>query len=251
MKGDAILTIIIEDEFESQTLIARMIELHCKNLKLCGVFNSVKEASQYIKKNKVDLIFLDIELPNESGFSLFEYFPSPKFFVIFTTAYNNHAVKAFKFSAIDYILKPIDYLDLINAVSKFERLFYLNSIEINYQALISNMKIKDDKRFAVNHQSGFDMIDYDEVLWLEADVNYTRIHMRSRGIVTIAKTLKLFEDYLDSSRFFRISRSAIVNIDYIIKFHKNTSFYVTLIDKSNLQVSESRKDELLALYNRI
>lgn len=82
MRVDAILTIIIEDEFESHTLLSRMIALHCKNLKLCGVFNSVKEASYYIKRNKVDLIFLDIELPNESGFSLFEYFPSPKFYVI-------------------------------------------------------------------------------------------------------------------------------------------------------------------------
>ncbi|MBK6861732.1 MAG: response regulator transcription factor [Saprospiraceae bacterium] len=251
MKIDNIYTIIIEDEYESQSLLSRMLELHCKNIKICGIFNSVTDAVNFIKKNRVDLIFLDIELPSESGFSLFEYFPLPRFFVIFTTAYNKYAVKAFKFSAIDYILKPIDYLDLIDAVSKFDRLHYLNSIENTYQVLISNMKLKDDKRFAVNHQSGFDMIDYDEVLWLEADVNYTRIHMISRGIVTIAKTLKLFEDYLDSNRFFRISRSAIVNIDYIIKFHKSNSFYVTLIDKTNLQVSESRKDELLALYDRI
>lgn len=250
MKKDFVNTIIIEDEIESQGVLVEMIDNYCKKLKICGVFGSVSDACLFIKKNKVDLIFLDIELPNESGFSLFEYFPSPKFFIIFTTAFNNHAVKAFKFSAIDYILKPIDYFDLINAVSKFERLNYLNTMENNYHALISNIRNNDEKRFAVNHQSGFDMIDYDEVLWLEADINYTKIHMRSRGIVTIAKTLKLFEDYLDPNRFFRISRSAIVNIDYIIKFHKNNLFYVTLIDKSNLQVSESRKDELLSLYNK-
>lgn len=244
-------TIIIEDELESQLVLARMIETNCKSLKLDGVFSNVISAVEYIKNANVDLIFLDIELPGESGFSLFSYFPNPKFHVIFTTAFNDHAVKAFKFSAVDFILKPVDLNDLLDAVVKFDRLYYLNNLEHNYRALISNLQLKDKKRFAVNHQSGFDLVELDDILWLQADINYTIIHLKSGGNVTIAKTLKLFEDYLDPEKFIRISRSAMVNINYITKFNKHNSLQITLIDKSVLPVSESRREELLSLYEKI
>lgn len=244
-------TVIIEDEKESQATLVNMLKMYCDDIELLDVFDSVAKAVPFIKMNKVQLVFLDIELPNESGFSLFDYFSQPDFSIIFTTAYNQYAVKAFKLSAVDYLLKPIDLGDLKNSIEKVKRLDkqYSRMDEV-YKMLLQNIH-HGSQRIAIAHQNGYDLIEINEILWLEAEINYTTIHLKSSSRITVAKTLKMFEEFLDPVQFFRISRSAIVNIKYIIKFQKLNGLHVTLIDNSIIPLSEARKEEFLALYKRI
>lgn len=243
-------SIIIEDEKESQATLTNMIQMYCEDVELLGVFDSVAKSVLFIKSNNVQLIFLDIELPGESGFSIFDYFPHPSFRIIFTTAYNQYAVKAFKLSAVDYLLKPIDLADLKNSIEKVKRLDNNHKMDEVYNMLTQNIQ-NGSQRIALAHQNGYDLVEINEILWFEAEINYTTIHMKSNSKITVAKTLKMFEEFLDPNLFFRISRSAIVNIKYIVKFQKQNGLSITLIDNSIIPLSETRKDEFLALYKRI
>ena len=243
-------SIIIEDEKESQATMVNIINMYIEDVELLGVFDTVSKSIPFIKSNNIQLIFLDIELPGESGFSLFDYFPNPEFNIIFTTAYNQYAVKAFKLSAVDYLLKPIDLTDLRSAIEKVKKLDNHYKMDEVYKMLVQNVQ-NGSQRIAIAHQNGYDLVEINEILWLEAEINYTTIHLKSNGKITVAKTLKMFDEFLDPIQFFRISRSAIVNIKYIIKFQKQNGHCVTLIDNSVLPLSEARKDEFLAMYKRI
>lgn len=243
-------SIIIEDEKESQATLVNMINMYCDNVELVGEFDSVSNAVAFIKSNDIQLIFLDIELPGESGFSIFEYFTNPEFSIIFTTAYNQYAVKAFKLSAIDYLLKPIDLTELKNAIQKVKRIGHHHKMDEVYKMLIQNVQ-NGSQRIAIAHQNGYDLVEINEILWLEAEINYTSIHLKSNGKITVAKTLKMFEEFLDPSQFFRVSRSAIVNIKYIVRFQKLNGLNITLIDNSVIPLAETRKDEFLTLYKKI
>lgn len=243
--------IIIEDEVESQYALANLIETCCDNIKLDAIFGSVKEAIKYLDTNNVNLVFLDIELPGENGFVLLDYIANPNFKVIFTTAYNHYAFKAFKYSAWGYLLKPYGCIELQKAVAKVQRQEDLIKIESEYRQVISSWRNLSNNKIAITHQNGFDLVDFDDILWFEAEVNYTIIHLKSGIKFSSSKTLKLFEDYLDSKQFIRISRSAIVNLNYVIKFNKKSSLTVTLIDKTSLNVSESRKEEFISIFDKI
>ncbi|HEX5624455.1 MAG TPA: LytTR family DNA-binding domain-containing protein, partial [Saprospiraceae bacterium] len=197
-----------------------------------------------------DILFLDVEMPYMSGFDFLHALGPVTASVIFTTAYDTYAIQAFKVNAVDYLLKPIDPGDLKEAIEKAMKITDQERVESMYKALIHNLQ-NGSKRIALSHQNGYDLVDIHDILWLEASVNYTTIHLKSGTRITIAKTLKVFEDYLDPSQFFRISRSAIVNLSCIVKFQKHNALHITLVDKSVLPVSETRKDELMALYQKI
>ncbi len=243
-------SIIIEDEKESQATLTKMLKMYCPEIDLMGVFDSVAKSVDFIKEKDIELIFLDIELPGESGFSIFEYFVQPRFKIIFTTAYNQYAVKAFKLSAIDYLLKPIDLSDLKNAVEKVKQLNNHQQMDDVYKMLIQNIH-HGSERVAIAHQNGYDLIELNEIIWLEAEINYTIIHLKTGGKITVAKTLKMFEDFLNPTQFFRVSRSAIVNIKYIIRFQKNNGLSITVIDDTVISLSEARRDEFLSMYKKI
>lgn len=243
--------IIIEDELESQYALANLIETCCDNIKLDAIFGTVNEAIVYLNSNSVNLVFLDIELPGDNGFALLDHITKPNFKVIFTTAYNHYAFKAFKYSAWGYLLKPYGCIELQDAVAKVQRQEDLVKIETEYRQVINSYRSWDRNKIAITHQNGFDLVDFDDILWLEAEVNYTIIHLKSGSKFSSSKTLKLFENYLDSKQFIRISRSAIVNLNYVVKFNKKSSLTVTLVDKTNLVVSESRKDEFINIFDKI
>lgn len=242
--------IIIEDEEQSQIAIKNMLESHRDLVSVLGIFETVAQALPFLKANDISLVFLDIELPNESGFSLFNYKLSANLKVIFTTAYNQYAVQAFKISAVDYLLKPLDPQELKEAILKVRRLDANHKMNEAYRILIDNLHYGNN-RIAISHQNGYDMVETNDILWLEAEINYTTIHLRSKRNVTVAKTLRIFEDSLDPQKFFRISRSAIVNIDHITRLNRNNALSITLSDNSTIPVSEARKEEFLTLYKKI
>ena len=216
----------------------------CLNIELVGEAEDVKSAVKIINNKPVDLVFLDIEMPEENGFVLFEYFEKPTFATIFCTAYSEYALKAFEVSAVDYLLKPIDLNKLIISVEKA------------YSRTVQNLKINDQiaalklnlggfffKKIGLSIGNGIEFMDLSEITYFEAKGSYTIIH-HSKGQDITVKKLKHFEDLLENdSRFFRIHRSFLINISKIKKYSKKDGLTVTYDDKILLPISREKKEE--------
>lgn len=241
--------VIIEDEEDSRTLLTQLLLQYCRNILLVGSFDNVAAAVEPIGKLKPDIVFLDIELPGESGFALFDYIPSPNFGVIFTTAYNQFAIRAFKMSAVEYLLKPIDIAELQEAILKVEtQIEQKANLEI-IGLLKSNMS-SGRKRIAISHSEGYDLLDVDNIIWLNADSNYTNIYLQGGRKITVSKTLKNLEEILEKSLFFRVNRGNLVNINFVMQYKKSDNSIV-LADGTGMFISEARRDAFLSQYTRL
>jgi len=235
--------LIVDDEPNARSLLRNFIEDHCPEIKIIGEAEDVKSAVKVINKSAVDVVFLDVEMPNENGFALFDYFNKPSFETIFCTAYSQYAIKAFEVSAVDYILKPIGITKLKEAVSKVSEKLNRNNTENNIAVLKENLLEKKIKKIGVHIGDGIVFMDLDDIFYFEADGSYTIIHNKN-GKDLAVKKIKHFEDLLASdSRFFRIHRSYFVNISLIKKYSKKDGLSITYDNRILLPVSREKKEE--------
>lgn len=238
-----IKAIIVDDELNARSLLRNFIEDHCPEIEIIADAEDVKSAVKIINKNQVDLVFLDVEMPNENGFALFDYFNKPTFETIFCTAYSQYAIKAFEVSAVDYILKPIGITKLKEAVEKVVLKRALNLPQTNIGILKENLQENKIKKIGVHIGDGIVFMDLNDILYFEADGSYTTIHHKN-GKDLAVKKIKHFEDLLASdTRFFRIHRSYFVNITLIKKYSKKDGLSVTYDDKILLPISREKKEE--------
>ncbi len=240
--------IIIDDESNSIKSLAHDLATYCPQVNLIKKCNSAKEGLKAIRHLKPDLVFLDINMPWMSGLELLEVVGDIDFDVIFATAYDQYAVQAFRLSAIDYLLKPIDYQDLMAAIKKVEE----KHSRINVEQLVNlkeNMNPSSRlKRIGVPTRSGIDFVLIRDILYCEADSNYTYLHLKGNRKTYSAKVLKDFDLLLSSHEFCRIHQSFLINLNHVKKYYRGDGGYVEMINGVSLSVSRSRKDELL---NRI
>jgi two-component system LytT family response regulator len=211
---------------------------------------SAKNGLQAIEKNKPDLVFLDIEMPGMNGFEMLEQFTEIPFAIIFTTGYDQYAIKAIHFSALDYLLKPIDPNELISAVKKVQEQRHLPVAE-QFQMLLKQIQDKNHQfnKIAVPTAEGFELIPADEVVRCEADDNYTHLFLKSKNKITACRTLKEMEEQLhDFSFFVRVHHSYLVNLNEVTKYIRGEGGYLVMSDGSSVNVSRSRKDALLKLF---
>jgi len=240
MKSKILKAYIVEDEQASLENLTKIIKKYCKNLLLVGYANTVADAVNEIPHLNPDIVFLDIELPNENGFKLFEYFPNHEFEVIFTTAYSDFAIKAFNYSAIHYILKPIDIEELQTAIRKVVNL--KNDQDKRDQIQIwNNVKNKNFSKIVLPTQDGLHFIETDDIVWCEAKSNYTLFHILGRDNILVSKSLKTYEDALENKSFFRTSRSSLINLNHIVHCSKHLKMEITMIDGSVIVLGERRK----------
>lgn len=238
-----IKALIVDDEINARSLLRNFIEDHCPEIEIIADAEDVKSAVKIINKNQVDLVFLDVEMPNENGFALFDYFNKPTFETIFCTAYSEYAIKAFEVSAVDYILKPIGISKLKEAVEKVVLKRALNLPQTNIGILKENLQENKIKKIGVHIGDGIVFMDLNDILYFEADGSYTTIHHKN-GKDLAVKKIKHFEDLLASdTRFFRIHRSYFVNITLIKKYSKKEGLSVTYDDKILLPISREKKEE--------
>lgn len=231
---------IIEDEQASLENLTKIIKKYCKNLLLIGSANSIADAVNEIPHLEPDIVFLDIELPNENGFKLFDYFPDHDFEVIFTTAYSEFAIKAFNYSAIHYILKPIDIDELQIAINKV--LTLKNDEGKNDQIQIwKNVSNQIFSKIVLPTQDGLHFIETDDIVWCEAKSNYTLFHILGRENILVSKSLKTYENALNNKSFFRASRSSLINLNHIVHCSKHQKMEITMIDGSVIVIGERRK----------
>lgn len=246
--------IIVDDEVAGAKGLVRLLNRYCPGVHIFATAHSIDEAEQKILSLKPDVVFLDIEMPFGSGFDLLNRISQRdtiRFEVIFTTAYSQYAIKAFKHNAIDYLLKPIDPEELVDAVKKCEEKkergnVDLKKIENLFSSLSQTNKIQ---KLPVHTQEGIIYLDTEKVVRLEADGNYTKIHLVGGQKFTSSRTLKEYEEMMPQKEFFRIHKTNLVNLSHVKQYIKGEGGEVLMSDDSLLEVSRYKKADFLALLS--
>ena len=240
-----IKAIIIDDIPEAITVLQADLEAYCNNIKVIGSANGVVSGAKIIKELKPDLVFLDIQMPDGTGFDLLEILGDTKFKLIFTTASDEFAIKAFKFSAIDYLLKPIDPDDLMRAVDKVEQ-----QQEPTSRLDLLKENLHHPKKIALNTVDKIHIVDIDNVIRLESNINYTRFYFEDGSKLLVTKTLKEFDKLLIDHNFIRIHQSHLVNTNSIKEFLKQNG-EVILKDGTRIPVSTRKKAVLMEMISKL
>ncbi len=244
-----IRALIIDDERSSQITLENMISDFCEGIEILATLNSVEEGVKAINTHQPDLVFLDVEMPVHNGFKLFDFFESPNFNVIFTTAFQEYAIKAFKFSAIDYLLKPIDIDDLQMALKKANDKREAEATKGKLNALRENLNNLCNK-FALSTTDGYQFVELKNIIRCESENNYTFFYLVGGKKILVSKTLKVFSKLLEEYNFFRISRSDLVNLNHVEKYGRQKSPSITLSDNTTLTISLRRKESFLKKIER-
>lgn len=242
--------IIIEDEKSSKITLSNMLMEYCPEVKIMTMVGTVKEGVKAIQTYQPELIFLDIELPGENGFKLFDYFTLPSFDVIFTTAYDEFALRALKMSAVDFLLKPIDLEELQIAIQKVIEKRKIKTNEEQWKILKENLSTSF-KKLALPTGEGLYFVALDDIVRCEAQGSYSMFFLKNGEKVMVSRILKTYTDILETLHFFRIRRSQLINLNQIKKFGRQKSPTVTLNDGTVLSLSLARKDEFLQKIKRL
>lgn len=244
--------LIIDDEQDGRDVLAMLIGDYCPDLAVADTCADGKEGLKAILKHQPDIVFLDIYMPDMSGFEVLDCVKNLKLKVIFVTAHNEHAIRAFKYSAIDYILKPPSPQDIITAVEKAKSVAFAENPG-QYELLINQLK-NDDKSpqvIALPMADGLQIVKVQDIMYCKADRNYTHIHISEKKPLLVSKHLKEFENILVHNGFFRIHHSALINLAYISKYVRGEGGYVIMKDGAEIEVSRQKKEEFLKLINKV
>ena len=242
-----IRAIIIDDEQHCTKALQSDLQKNCQSIEVTDVCHSAKEGIMSIKKNNPDLIFLDVEMPWMNGFEMLEVLGEINFSVIFTTAHDEFAAKAFRISAVDYLLKPVDANDLKQAVQKVEKKLDEGSNLQHISNLLRNMKQPSaDQKIALPQREGYEFVDVSSIIYLIAEGAYTKVLMLDKRSILISRTLGDVEELLPPELFQRIHHSTLVNVSYISQFLRTDGGYVVLKNGEKLSVSKAKKEMLMA-----
>lgn len=243
--------VIVEDEEASRITLKNYITKYCTDIEVLEMADSVKTGIEAIKKNKPDVVFLDIEMPYGNAFDLLDTLDEIDFEIIFVTAYRDYAIKALNLSAAYYILKPIDIDELVLAVEKIVERKNAGDANFHTKILMDNLKSNtiQNKKIVLPQMDGFEVVNVNDIIRAEANDNYTNFYLTNGKTFLVSKTLKHFDDLLADFDFIRIHKSHLVNLQYITKYIKGKGGQVRMSDESIVDVSATRKKDLLERFN--
>ena len=248
-----IRSIIVDDEINNSDALKKMLDLYLPSVELAGVASNIKEAKELIEEQKPDLIFLDVEMPGGNGFELLESLDTVNFKVVFTTAHAAYAIKAIKYAAMDYLLKPINLNELKIAVEKCTNNSLENSI-INQQIdVLRNNRQTDGfkfKKIALTSSEGLEFFETKNIIRCEADRAYCNFYLVGGRKILVSKSMSEYEDMLTQSNFIKVHKSSIVSLDHIKKYMKGNNAYLIMSDDSIVNVALRRKEALLKVIGR-
>jgi two-component system LytT family response regulator len=245
-----IKAIIVDDEISAIKSLKWEIERFCEGIEISDSFTDPNEAISAINYLKPDCVFLDIEMPEMDGFQLLKSLKYRDFDLIITTAYDNYAIKAFKESAIDYLLKPIDTDDLLKSVKKIKKNKEKNNLGSELKKALENLLPKTNINKVSLPLSGKTVfVNADDIIYCKSDGNYSEIFLKEGQKEMLSKKLKEVEQLINNTNFFRVHNSYLVNINYIKEFIKSDGQYLVLEQGASIPVSRSKKSALLELLN--
>ena len=242
-----IRSIVIDDEQHCVRSLLSDLQQHCPAVEVVEACSSAKEGMMAIKKLNPDLVFLDVEMPWMNGFEMLEVLGEINFSIIFTTAHDEFAAKAFRISAVDYLLKPIDASDLKAAVQKVEKKMDEGSSLHHISNLLRNMRQpSSEQKIALPQREGYEFVDVSTIIYCTAEGAYTKIFIEGKKTMLISRTLGDVEELLSPELFQRIHHSTVVNVSYISQFLRTDGGSVVLKNGENLSVSKAKKEMLMA-----
>lgn len=242
--------LIIDDESHARDYLGSLLETHCPEIQVIGQANGVQSGYEAIESLQPDAIFIDISMKDGTGFDLldrFEYYP---FQVIFQTAYDEFAVKAFKYSAIDYLLKPIDVEDLKKAVTKLTRDEISNLLKKQLNTVLQANRQKILDRIVLNSSEGMHFVEVVDIIRLQSEASYTTFYLESGERIVVSKTIKTFESMLPHHSFFRPHQSHIVHLKSVQKFLREDGGYALMKDGAKVPIARSKKDKFIQILTQ-
>lgn len=243
--------IIVDDENKSRKLVARLLKEYCEDVNVVAEASNVTEAIEVIVKYAPDIVFLDIEMPGGGGFTLLEYFEGTiPFDVIFITAYNEFAVRAFEFSAIDYLLKPINIKRLEKAIEKIRSKNRLKAQSNLFQVLRDNLNKNSFETIALPLESGYAVIKTINIVYCKADRSYTTLYLKNGKTYVSSRGLSKIENLLQNFDFLRIHRSYLININEIVHYTRGKLPVIIMSNQDQLGVSLAKKEAFLQTMKR-
>lgn len=240
--------IIVDDEEFARSSLFFLLQQNCPEVEITGIARSVAEAREILNHHPIDLIFLDIAMPGGNGFDLIPDAQKHKAAVIFTTAYDQYALKAIKANALDYLLKPIDIDELKTAVEKVAQHIKLfqnqNEIDERINNLASSLSGRSEiKKLTLPYGQGFKMVDVDDIIYIEADSNYSVVHFSNKDKITVSKVLREFEELLPGDQFVRIHKSSIINLNHLKEYNSKNGLQVFLKNGESINISRRRASD--------
>lgn len=241
-----IRTIIIDDEADGRDALVHAIQTYCQGLEIIHVCASAPEGLEAIQQSDPQLVFLDIQMPHMSGFEVLQSLGQINFKVIFVTAHDQYAIKAIKFSALDYLLKPVDVDDLLQAIKRYEQQSELTAKD-QFQHLFSNLSLTATQfeKLAIPSIDGVEFVPVHDIIFCQADGNYTKIHLQGGKVLLASRTLKEFELLLSEAGFCRVHHGSLINLKHISKYVKGEGGYLILAGGHEVPVARRRREALL------
>jgi two-component system, LytTR family, response regulator len=248
-----ISAIIIDDEHEGRLAINAALQKHCPDVEVRKICIDAYEGLEAIRNIRPDLIFLDIQMPGKSGFDLLMDAGSITFETIFVSAYDAYAIKAIKFSALDYLLKPLDTDDLILAVKKAVNRIREKEGTHRLMSVLNNIHFPNGRieKIAVPSYRGIDFFQVADIIYCSSEGEYTRLFLKNKQTELVSRNLKGFEDLLSPSGFCRVHHSYLINMRHTLKYIKGEGGYVILTDDHQIPISRRKKEEFLNLLNKV
>jgi two-component system LytT family response regulator len=245
--------LVIDDEKKARSLLSVLIDENCPEVDDLLFAEDLVTGVEMIKEEHPDLVFLDIEMPQQSGLKILEYFPGEvDFKIIFTTAYNDYAIEAFKLSAVDYLLKPIDAEELSAAVQKAANQLEKEQYSTKLEGLKKMFRQLSVNKIAIEVPKGVMFVGHDEIVMMEADGMYTKVYLQKGETNLICKPLKHFVEQLDQNElFFRPHRSYLINIRYMKELSRSDGDFILMDNKKTVPISKKNKQAFLKVVNEV
>jgi two-component system LytT family response regulator len=252
--------IIVDDERNIREALDVMLKQHCPEIKVCAQADSAEKGREALKSHDIDFIFLDISMPKEDGFSFLNSIEKGKFGIIFITAYQEYALQALKANAIDYLLKPVNHLELKEAVDKAIQYLEMRRVKPTVQSIynesLGNLQeqIYSEKKYiekiTIVEQFGFRILRLDDLMYLQADSNYTILHLSGLNKIVATRSLCDFEEMINNPMFFRIHKSTMINLNYLKAYSSYQGNFAELSDGTRLSISRRKVNEFREAVDR-
>ena len=248
--AQSIKCVIIDDEPGNVVTLTELLKEYCPEMQIVGSAPDIKQGYELLNATNPDLVFLDIEMPFGNAFDLLDMMAPVSFEVIFITAFDNYAIRAFKYAALDYLLKPVNIRELQDAVNKAVKKLEDKQINTRINSLLANMRPENQsaQKIGLPSTDGFYFEEVNNIMHLEAAGSYTHVYVKGKPKEVVSKNLKEFEDILPGSIFCRVHHSYIININFVKKYYKGRGGYVEMEDGTSIEISVRKKEDFFARF---